>query len=85
MSVLNGEKLRFEDPSHLLTCHLDLAGGENGESLEGVVLHDGSAVSTVLGTWKTSLLFDNWECWHQGQHETVVKVVVDCEEEEEKK
>ena len=83
VTVLNGDTMRFEDPSHLLTCHLDLAGGEDGESLEGVVLHDGSAVSTVLGTWKTSLLFDNWECWHQGQHETVVKVVVDCEEEEE--
>jgi hypothetical protein len=80
IAVLKNDKVIFEDPSHQLTCTLDLAGGDDSDSLEGTVLHDGSAVSTIVGTWKSSLLFDNWECWYQGKHETAVKMVIDNDE-----
>ena len=86
IAVLAGNRMRFEDPSHQLTCDLQLADDEKSTkstSLKGTVLHNGSVVSTVAGEWGSALLFDKWECWHVGQHETGVCVVGGEEEEGE--
>ena len=83
ISVSSGGRVTFEDPAHHLTCELELFSGEDRESLAGTVMYDGSAVSAVMGSWKSRVMFDNWECWHRGQYQTAVKVADDNEEGEE--